>query len=120
MKDKVNDQIHLSLMLGAVCRIESFMAGIDSIEAFDSNMLLKHAVVYNLQCIGESAYKLTKEFRDQHPEIEWRSIEGSRHVLVHDYYQVETSLLWSVLQNDLDPLKQFLLRLGVKPLETLR
>ena len=29
----------------------------------------------------------------------------SRHILVHDFYQVEMSILWSILTEDISPLK---------------
>ena len=50
-------------------------------------------------------YKLTKEFRNQHPEIEWDIIEGMRHVLVHDYYKIKPEQLWSTIENDIPQLK---------------
>ena len=55
--------------------------------------------------IGTILYKLTKEFRDNHPEVEWRDIIGLRHVLVHDYYTIDLSMLWNVIQEELPPLR---------------
>ena len=36
------------------------------------------------EIIGEAARRLTKSFRDSHPEIPWTKIMGQRHVLAHD------------------------------------
>ena len=56
MRDKVNDGARLSLMLESITNIAGFMEGVESLEEFKSDKMLCHAVVYNLQCIGEGAY----------------------------------------------------------------
>lgn len=78
-------------------------------QRLENDKILFHAVTYNIQIIGEAAYKLTYEFRESHPEVEWEDIIGMRHVLVHGYYTVEPSLVWNVVRKQLDPLKQQLL-----------
>ena len=44
--------------------------------------------------IGEAASRLSKEFRDNHPEIEWEDIIGFRNIAVHAYFAVEWSIVW--------------------------
>ena len=56
--------------------------------------------------IGEAAYKLTKEFIASHPEVPWRDIINMRHVMVHGYYQINPSILWETINNDLVSLKE--------------
>ena len=64
-----------------------------------------HAVAYNIQIIDEATYKLTKEFKAEHPATPWRLIEKMRHILVHDYFTVDMDFVWIVITEDLDPLK---------------
>ena len=108
MREPLNDGIRIDLMLEAIANIEQFMAGCPSFEDFTANKLLCHAVIYNLQCIGESAYKLSREYVRDHPQMDWEAIEGLRHVLVHDYYAVEMSTIWVILEIDLPKLKGYL------------
>lgn len=108
MRDKVNDVARLTLMRDAILNIEEFVVGVDSCNAFVSDKLLCHAVIYNLQCIGEGAYKLSRDYVKSHPEIDWESIEGLRHVLVHDYYAVDMQMVWMVVEKDLPILKEYL------------
>ena len=42
--------------------------------------------------MGEAVYKLTKEFKESHTETPWRMIEKMRHILVHDYYQINLDI----------------------------
>lgn len=65
-----------------------------------------HAVVYNLMVIGEAANLLTKEFRNEHPEVPWRDIVDMRNLLIHDYIKTNSSFIWDTYTNDLPILKQ--------------
>ena len=98
-------------MMEAISNIEEFITGINTLEAFSDNKLKRHAICYNLQCIGENCYKLSREFIREHTGIDWKSIEGLRHVLVHDYYNVTTEILWNIITEDLEPLKTNLLEI---------
>ncbi len=71
----------------------------------NSDLLHLHATVYNIQIIGEAVYKLSLEFKDNHPQTPWKIIEKMRHILVHDYYQINKDILWSVIIEDLPALK---------------
>ena len=108
MRDKLNDPARIQLIREAIANINSFMQGTDSPEEFEVNKILCHAVAYNLQCIGEGVYRLSKEFISTHKEIDWEVIEGLRHVLVHDYYMVNMRTLWNILQKDLPVLERYI------------
>ena len=97
-------------MQEAIDTIEEFLDGTASCEAFVANKVLCHAVIYNLQCIGECSYKLSRDYVSTHPEIDWEAIEGFRHVLVHDYYTVDMETVWYILEKELPHLKQYLLK----------
>ncbi len=108
MRDTINDPARLDLIREAIANIDAFMKGTTTREAFKSNKLLCHAVIYNLQCIGESVYRLSSAFISSHKQIDWAAIAGLRHVLVHDYYAVSMRTIWMILQKNLPELKQYL------------
>ncbi|HWL91982.1 MAG TPA: HepT-like ribonuclease domain-containing protein [Phycisphaerae bacterium] len=56
------------------------------------------------QIIGEAASKISVEYRQAHPEIQWSEIVGLRHRLVHDYTRVDTTKVWEIVQNHIAPL----------------
>ena len=48
-----------------------------------------------VEVIGEAVYMLTKEFRESHPDVNWRQIERMRHVLVQNQvYKLLTKSCW--------------------------
>ena len=61
--------------------------------------------VRHLQIIGEAARALPYETRSGIPEIPWSKIIGMRHVLVHNYFGIDTELVWNAVENDMDVLK---------------
>ena len=49
--------------------------------------------------------RLTKEFRDKHPEVPWCDIVDMRNVLVHGYITTNATLIWETYTSDLPMLK---------------
>lgn len=105
MREPARDRARLQHILGAIEKVQEYTQNVESAEKLDADSMRKHATTYNLQVIGEAVYKLTAEFRNAHPNTPWAIIEKSRHVLVHDYYQIDTSILWNIIHEDLEPLK---------------
>ena len=60
------------------------------------------AVTTPLYNIGEQVYKLSPEFKLEHPEIIWNIVSGLRHRLVHDYDGVNWSVIVEVVFGEMD------------------
>lgn len=60
------------------------------------------AVTTPLYNIGEQVYKLSSEFKLEHPEIIWNTVSGLRHRLVHDYDGVNWSVIVEVVFGEID------------------
>lgn len=105
MREPLRDSERLRHILQAIERVEQFTQGMTA-ESLDGNILHKHATAYNIQIIGEAVYKLSKEFKESHPDTPWAAIEKMRHILVHDYFQVNMRIMWMVITEDLSPLKE--------------
>ena len=46
-----------------------------------------------------------------HKEVDWNGMEGLRHILVHDYYNVNLATVWTIAKCDLQPLEERLLEI---------
>lgn len=76
-------------------------------------------MLHHLQIIGEAARALSEPFRMAHPEIPWSGIIGMRTLLVYRYFQIDLSLVWSVVERDLPDLKASIAHIltGASPTE---
>ena len=104
MREPVRDNGRLEHILEAIHYVEAFTKGF-TYDDLLADALHLHAVVHNVQVIWEAVYKLSPEFKSAHPATSWVVIEKMRHVLVHDYYQIDFDILWDVINKDLPVLK---------------
>ena len=107
MREALRDLSRLHHIIEAIDRVREYMEGNTELE-LSSNSMLFFAVVKNIEIIGEAAYKLTKEFKETHPQTPWRQIIAMRHILVHGYYQVTVSEIYNVYIRDLPILYSFI------------
>jgi uncharacterized protein with HEPN domain len=76
-----------------------------SYEQFAANETLQRAFVRSLEVIGEAAKKVSADFREQYPEVEWRGMAAMRDRLIHDYFGVDLELVWDVVQRRVPELR---------------
>lgn len=104
MRELERDIVRLEHILSAIACVEDYTEGISE-EQLKNDKLHLHATIYNVQIIGEAVYKLTHDFKQQHPETPWAVIEKMRHILVHDYFRINFDVLWDVVNKDIPLLK---------------
>ena len=63
---------------------------------YQNDRMFRNAVERNIEIIGEAAGKIEKEFKAAHPEVPWQQIISQRHVLAHEYGELEDEMLWKV------------------------
>lgn len=103
MVPEKDDTSYIWDMLDAAKAVREFITG-RSYQDYLIDRMLRGAVERYLEIIGEAAGKVSKAFRDAHPEIPWQKIIGQRHVLIHDYGDIEHELIWSVAANHIPDL----------------
>ena len=104
MREQVRNKNRLEHMLEYIEKAQEAAEGY-SFNQFCNDPIRFAAISYYTMIIGEAAYMLTKDFKEQHPLTPWRQIEGMRHHIVHGYAQIQKEMLWNVVQDDLQPLK---------------
>lgn len=99
-------KLYISDILEAQGRIREYTKQL-TYDEFEKSMITIDAVIRNLEVIGEAASKLPLEIKNRAPEIEWRKIVGMRNVLAHEYFGVNTQIVWDIVQNKIDQIGKF-------------
>jgi uncharacterized protein with HEPN domain len=83
----------------ALGRVMEYTRG-KTIESFLEDQKTMDAVTRNLEIIGEAARQLDAEQHAAYPDIPWQQIIGLRHRIVHDYFGIDTQLIWEIASRD--------------------
>ena len=105
MKGPLTDKTRVLHIIEAVTEVEKYLKDV-SYDDFLANSEKRFATVKQIEIVGEACNALTAEFKDSHPEIEWRPIRGFRNISIHEYFAVNFHIVWEIAQNDLPVLKQ--------------
>lgn len=104
MLPKRTDRLHLIDMMEASEAIQRFIEPIDEAQFFQDE-LRQSAVLQKITVIGEAAGRLSDEFQNMHPEIEWRDIVGFRNIAVHEYFAVMWEIVWNTAVDEVPALR---------------
>ena len=100
----MGDKARLQHIYDAILEIESYNQK-SSYEVFHSNRMMQFACVKQLEIIGEAANHLTSHFKKLYSEIPWQEIVGLRNILIHEYFGIDTKIVWDIINTDLVTLK---------------
>ena len=99
------DAAYLWDMLDAARMAYGFTSGV-LFQAFLSDRKLQLAIERSVEIIGEAARRVSEAFRNDHPEIPWRSMIAQRNVLAHEYGEVKQDRMWLLVTQQLPELIQ--------------
>ncbi len=99
-----NESLYLNDISTACLAISDFVAGISK-EAFLDTDMIHSAVIQKFTIIGEAASKISITTRDEHPEIDWKTLIAFRNILVHVYFDTTIEKVWEATK-DVDALRE--------------
>lgn len=97
-------------VLSAIAEIREFTSEI-TFEEFQDDRKTITAVLYNLAIIGEAVRSIPPDLEALHPEIPWDDVRGMRNIVIHEYFQVNLSIIWQTIQEDIVTLEYSLRQL---------
>lgn len=74
-------------------------------EEFGENPLLLDSMMFRLIQISENAKRIDDDFKAKHKDIPWLEMYGLRNRIVHDYGNVDLSIVYDALVKDIPELK---------------
>lgn len=85
-------------------KVEQFTHGV-SFDDFLADEMRAYATIRALEIIGEAVKQIPEDFRQQYPNIPWRTIARMRDKLIHHYFGVNLEVVWKTITEDVSPLK---------------
>ena len=78
----------------------SFVNGMN-FEEFQTDDKAVYAVIRAFEIIGEAARQIPEGVKEENSAIPWREIMGMRNKLTHEYFGVNTKVVWRTVHEDL-------------------
>ncbi len=89
------DQTYLQHMLSCAESIQTYTKGGKA--KFLANRMAQDATMRHLEVLGEAARRLSDQFRQDNPQMPWRSMMTMRNVLIHGYDSVDLAKVWDAV-----------------------
>jgi len=112
MTERLLSQV-LQDILETIAYLEAFTEGVE-LEEFETNPEKLFAVVKALEITGEAVKSVPDNIRVQYPDIPWRDIAGMRDILVHQYWRIDSRVVWSTVKNGIPLLKAAIAELATQ------
>ena len=95
---------YLEDIINAVDDIFLFVENMD----FDQFMLDKKtyfAVIQRFSTIGEAVKHIPCDEKERYLSVPWKSISNMRNNLIHEYFNIESEIIWKTIHKDLSVFK---------------
>lgn len=102
---KRKSELYLKDILDSIKKIEGYIQSFD-FEDFKNSSIVIDASVRNLEIIGEAVSQMSQEVKDKYLDVPWQEIKNFRNLIIHKYHRVDIEILWDIIKNKLDILRQ--------------
>ncbi len=109
MREGLRDRERLEHILAAIDRVLRYTKDKTHADLVADDMMY-YAVVKNIEIMGEAANMLTQEFIATHSDTPWKMVRGMRNYIVHEYFQIDSTVVWDVVSNNLPELREQVIR----------
>ena len=77
-------------------------------DEFKSDKKTVLSVTKCIEVVGEATKHIQDQIRERFPEIPWRDMAGMRDRLVHGYFKVDLSIVWTTVTIEFPELRSML------------
>ena len=95
MSLSVEDKSYLWELKDATADIVDFTKGKDY-ESFSREKITRFAVERQLLVVGEVVKRLSDDFKESKPKIQWQAMIGLRNIIAHEYGEILSERIWRI------------------------
>ena len=101
---KGKDVIIIKKIIDYINDVEKYIQNMEAKDFFDDKKTMT-ASAFSVSQIGELSKEISDEAIEEMKDIPWKSIKGMRNKIVHDYDNVDLTVLWGTITLSLPELK---------------
>jgi uncharacterized protein with HEPN domain len=102
---KKDPSVFICHILESIELIENYSRDLTA-EQFQVDIAMQDAIIRRLEIIGEAVKNLPAPFKAKYPDIPWKQMAGMRDILIHEYFEIDLNLTWTVVKQALPPVKE--------------
>lgn len=96
--------LYLKDIVDAITKILEYTKNV-SYDDFCEDAKTIDAVVRNYEIIGEAAKSISGEIKSAYSDVPWKEMIGMRNKVIHEYFGVDTDIVWETTRSILPGLK---------------
>ncbi len=93
-----DDRHYLVLMNQCIVHIEEFTK--KGRPAFMESMAIRHAVLWNLELLSVAARRLSKQEKEEHPQVDWDHLCNLSRQVIGNPWEVDEQKVWECVENE--------------------
>ena len=100
MDNRKTNQYYIGKIITDLSFIIEHTSGLTKVQ-LEENEILIDSVMFRLIQVAENSDKLTAEFKAEHTTSPWRAMKGMRNRIVHEYGNVDLSVIYDTVKHDI-------------------
>ncbi len=92
-----SDKVYIQDILESIIMIFKYVGEKTEYE-FSTDFMLQDAVIRRFEIIGEAATKISQLTKDNYPEVEWQLMKAMRNKLIHEYFGVSSTTIYTTVK----------------------
>lgn len=103
MDNKKTDQYFIDKIITDLTFIRTHTESLSK-SKLEEDEILVDSIMFRLIQVAENSEKLTEKFKKTYPSIPWRAIKGLRNRIVHEYGNVDLTIVYDTVKKDIPEL----------------
>ncbi len=103
MDNKKDNKYYLEKIIADLSFVIEHTKNLSQTEV-ENNEILVDSIMFRLIQISENSDRLTEDFKTNHSNVPWRAMKGMRNKIVHEYGNVDLSVVYDTVKNDIPAL----------------
>ncbi|MBK9216536.1 MAG: DUF86 domain-containing protein [Chloracidobacterium sp.] len=96
--------LYLADIIECCDRIAEYTGG-HTLASFSQDHKTIDAVARNFEIMGEAVKNVPTEILEAQPEVHWSGVASFRDVIAHQYFRIKLTVVWDIVENELDGIR---------------